>query len=113
MGDKIKMPINYLSKIWSMENKSKHLLDLIKRHDKLLLGTGLAVSLSGNIRNAFYRKRDKKTISKQQMAIRKHEAEIKALQNEAEHAKQTEIRVSQLENLTMNMSIEDAEYGKN
>lgn len=69
---------------------------------------GLIVAIGDNIRVRLKRKKDRKAFEessvKQQTVARKHEAEINALRQEAEQAKEAGYRIDVLEQIVKNIT---------
>lgn len=108
MGKKIKLPNIDLTKVGNtLVETGKTVVTFISNHVPEILTTILAGVTIDNICVRIGRKKDQKTFEentvKQQQVIRKHEAEINVLKDEAEQAQEAMQKVDQLAQIVNNM----------
>lgn len=109
MGKQIKMPNIDFAKVGNtLVEAGKTVGAFVKSHATEFLAGALAVLTIDNIRVRIGRKKDQKAFDKnalkQQQVIRKHEAEINVLKDEAEQAQDALQKVDQLEQIVNNMT---------
>ena len=109
MGKQIKLPNIDFAKIGNtLVDAGKTVGTFISNHVPELLGGALAGVTIDNIRVRIGRKKDQKAFEentlKQQQVIRKHEAEINVLKDEAEQAQDALQKVDQLAQIVSNMT---------
>lgn len=109
MGKQIKLPSIDFAKVGNtLVEAGKTVGTFVSNHVPEVLTTILAGVTIDNIRVRMGRKKDQKTFDentlKQQQVIRKHEAEINALKDEAEQAQEALQKVDQLEQIVNNLT---------
>ena len=109
MGKQIKLPSIDFAKVGNtLVEAGKTVGTFVSNHVPEVLTTILAGVTIDNIRGRMGRKKDQKTFDentlKQQQVIRKHEAEINALKDEAEQAQEALQKVDQLEQIVNNLT---------
>ena len=109
MGKQIKLPNIDFAKVGNtFVDTGKAIGTFIGNHVPEILGGALAGVTIDNIRVRLGRKKDQKAFmentSKQQQVIRKHEAEINVLKDEAEQVQETLQKVEQLAQIVNNMT---------
>ena len=109
MGKQIKLPnIDFVEAGNTLVKAGKTVGTFVSNHVPEVLTTIPADVTIDNIRVRMGRKKDKKTFDenalKQQQVIRKHEAEINVLKNEAEQAREALQKVDQLEQIVNNLT---------
>lgn len=111
MGKQIKLPnIDFVEVGNTLVKAGKNVGTFVSNHVPEVLTTILAGVTIDNIRVRMVRKKGKKTFDenalKQQQVIRKHEAEINVLKNEAEQAQEALQKVDQLAQIVNNRTEE-------
>lgn len=109
MGKQIKLPNIDLAKVANtLAETGKTAGAFVKSHATKLLAGALAGVTIDNIRVRIERKKGQKTFDenarKQQQVIRKHEAEINVLKDEAEQTYEALQKVDQLEQIVNNLT---------
>lgn len=109
MGKQIKLPDIDLAKVGNtLAGASKIAGKYIRDHTPEFLAGTLSVITIDNIRVRLGRKKDQKAFeknaSKQQQIIRKHEAEINVLKDEAEQVQEAMQKVDQLAQIVNNIT---------
>ncbi len=109
MGKQIKLPnINFAKVGNTLVETGKIIGTFISNHVPEILGGALAGVTIDNIRVRMGRKKDQEAFRenalKQQQVIRKHEAEINVLKDEAEQAQETLRKVDQLAQIVNNIT---------
>lgn len=109
MGKQIKLPNIDLAKVGNtFWGKGKTAVTFISNHAPEVLTTILTGVAIDNLRVRISRKKDQKAFKentlKQQQIIRKHEAEINVLKNEAEQSQEALRKVDQLAKIVNNMT---------
>lgn len=113
MGKQIKLPnIDFVKVGNTLVEAGKTAGTFVKGHATEFLTGALAGVTIDNIRVRMGRKKDQKAFEenalKQQKVIRKHEAEINVLKDEAEQAQEALQKVDQLAQIVNNMTEGDA-----
>lgn len=109
MGKQIKLPnIDFVKVGNTLVEAGKTVGTFVNNHvPEILTGVLTGVTID-NIRVRMGRKKDKKAFDenarKQQQVIRKHEAEINVLKDEAEQAQEAWQKVDQLEQIVNNLT---------
>lgn len=109
MGKQIKLPEIDFAKLGdTLADAGKAVGKYISNHTPEFLAGALSVITIDNLRVRYGRKKDQKAFkenaAKQQQVIKKHEAEIKVLKDEAEHAQEALQKVDQLAQIVNNMT---------
>ena len=108
MGNRIKLQNIGFTKVGDdAGHLVKNVAKFVENHKEKFLGAGLLLVVADNIRVRFGRRKDQKAFEessiKQQKVVRKHEAEINALQEESERAHEVNKRIGQLEQIVRNI----------
>ncbi len=109
MGKQIKLPNIDFAKVGNtLVEAGKAAGAFVKSHATEFLAGTLAGVTIDNIRVRMGRKKDQKSFEentlKQQQVIRKHEAEINVLKDEAEQAQEARQKIDQLEQIVNNLT---------
>lgn len=109
MGKQIKLPnIDFVKVGNTLVKVGKTVGTFVKSHATEFLTGALAGVTIDNIRVRIGRKKDNKAFAenthKQQQVIRKHEAEINVLKDEAEQGQEARQKVDQLEQIVNNLT---------
>lgn len=109
MGNRIKLQnIDFAKVRDDAGHLAKDVVKFVGNHKEEFLGAGLLLAVADSIRVRLSRKKDQKDFEessiKQQKVVRKHEAEINALREEAEQAHEANWRIGQLEQIVKNIT---------
>lgn len=109
MGNRIKLPKIDFAKVGDDLGKTTEgVVKSIRCHKDKLLGAGFILVVTDNIRMRIGWKKDQKAYEessvKQQKIVRKHEAEINILREEAEQAQKINRRLEQIERAVKNIT---------
>ena len=109
MGNRFKMPNIDLANVGNtLVQAGKTAGKVVSDHASEFLVVALSLVTVDNIRVRLGRNKDKKSYEEntiaQQKVIRKHEAEISVLKDQAQQAKHAQLRVDQLEQIVKNIT---------